>query len=209
MVLLHEAEEAGLWSGPDDSQDADLHDAVPELPDDVVSQLFDRVTAQVKVPRAHVDAYLARDPDRGRQPEARRIRYAIAGSELQAHAWIGALRSGSTIDDEEARHGEMWLHRGELIGTLEDAAFGADPGDIVGPLELELGWAVALLVAVRPASRRPEAELRAMVEQELLRDARARAFDAWIDARRTALTRIEDEFQHPGHPVHGLPQHRH
>jgi hypothetical protein len=47
------------------------------------------------------------------------------------------------------------------------------------------------------------------VEAELLRRARASAFDAWIDARRAALARIEEDYEHPGHPVHGIVQHRH
>ena len=52
-------------------------------------------------------------------------------------------------------------------------------------------------------------EARGGIEEDLLVAARARAFDEWLDRRRLALAVIEPGFEHPGHPVHGVPSHRH
>ena len=60
-----------------------------------------------------------------------------------------------------------------------------------------------------PASVIPFAKVRAAIEDDLLVAARARAFDEWLDQRRRDLVVIAPGFEHPGHPIHGIPSHRH
>ena len=60
-----------------------------------------------------------------------------------------------------------------------------------------------------PASVIPFAKVRAAIEDDLLVAARARAFDEWLDQRRRDLVVIAPGFEHPGHPIHGVPSHRH
>jgi [acyl-carrier-protein] S-malonyltransferase len=60
-----------------------------------------------------------------------------------------------------------------------------------------------------PGSVAPFAEVRAAIENDLLVAARARAFDEWLDRRRRDLVVIAPGFEHPGHPIHGVPSHRH
>jgi [acyl-carrier-protein] S-malonyltransferase len=59
------------------------------------------------------------------------------------------------------------------------------------------------------ASVVPFGDVRAAIEADLLVAARARVFDEWLERRRRALVVIEPGFEHPGHPVHGVPSHRH
>ena len=101
------------------------------------------------------------------------------------------------------------VHRGELSGPLEDAIFGAEIGAIIGPLRTEHGWHVARVEAVAEESSIPYAEARPAIEAELIDAARTRAFDAWLEGRRTALAVIEPGWEHPKHPIHGAPSHRH
>jgi hypothetical protein len=65
------------------------------------------------------------------------------------------------------------------------------------------------VVAITPASTTPFDEARPEIEADLVGAARARAFDDWIASRVAALASIEPAYEHPGHPVHGLPNHRH
>lgn len=60
-----------------------------------------------------------------------------------------------------------------------------------------------------PAFVVPFEEVRGAIEEDLLVAARARVFDEWLERRRVALAVIEPGFEHPGHPIHGLPSHRH
>jgi hypothetical protein len=210
MVLLHEAVQAGLWSWPDLDQ-ASAWDDAPSLPMDVIGRLIDRVTGQVVIPESEIDAVLEGDRNASRQPERRLIRYVIADSALRALAWRDALneRSAPPEDGGSARQGRMWTQRGEWVGPLEDAIFESDVDAVIGPFELEQGWTVARLEDLRPPTEPSMDELRARTKEELMRYARARAFDDWIDARRAALAVIAMEYEHPGHPVHGIMQHRH
>jgi len=60
-----------------------------------------------------------------------------------------------------------------------------------------------------PAFVVPFEAVRGAIEEDLLVAARARVFDEWLERRRVALAVIEPGFEHPGHPIHGLPSHRH
>jgi [acyl-carrier-protein] S-malonyltransferase len=190
VVERHEALEAGLLS---DSTRA----ARPWLPDAVVERLFDRVTAGVTVAEQDVRAYYERNTDLFERPEARRIRHAIAASGPEARAAL------------DGRFELLDIHRGELSGPLEEAVFDAAVGDVVGPFPFAGGWMAARVEAITPASTAPFEEVRSTIEAELLRAAKARAYEDWISARRAALAVIEPAYEHPGHPIHGLPTHRH
>jgi [acyl-carrier-protein] S-malonyltransferase len=61
----------------------------------------------------------------------------------------------------------------------------------------------------RPDATIPFQEARASIERELLGAARIQAFDDWLEQRRQELAVVEPRFEHPAHPVHGLPSHRH
>jgi [acyl-carrier-protein] S-malonyltransferase len=79
----------------------------------------------------------------------------------------------------------------------------------VGPIQTEHGWHVARVEVVVEESYVPYAEARPAIEAELLTAARASAFAVWLEQRRADLVTIEPEFEHPAHPFHGLPSHRH
>ena len=87
--------------------------------------------------------------------------------------------------------------------------FAAAPGELVGPLESELGWHVARIERIDAPSVVPFDEARPAIEEELLAAARAGAFGEWLERRRQALSVIEPDWEHPGHPVHGMVRHRH
>lgn len=140
------------------------------------------VTGDAVVPEEELRAYYDRNEDLFRRPETRTV------------DWAGV--------------GRIEVRRGELVGPFEDGLFAARPGDDVGPVAGPIGRTVRLL-AVLPESVVPFEEARHEIERELLAVARERAFDAWLESRRHELVVVEPEWEHPAHPVHGLPSHRH
>jgi parvulin-like peptidyl-prolyl isomerase len=124
---------------------------------------------------------------------------------------MDALAADLSIDaGSRALGGDLGeVHRGEFSGPLEDAIFAAQVGPLVGPIRTEHGWHVARIEAVTPAWVVPYAEARPAIEAELRRAARTEAFAAWLERRRASLAVIEPTFEHPAHPIHGLPSHRH
>jgi [acyl-carrier-protein] S-malonyltransferase len=176
-----------------------------------VERLVADVTRDVAVTEDDVRAYYERNPDLYRRAEARRIRHAILPDEIRARRAI-ELMAGDAPAEGGAGGGSptsIEVHRGEFAGALEEALFQAAVGTTVGPIRTELGWHVARVEAVIPESRVPYALARVEIEMELLIAARIQAFDAWLAQRRDELAVFEAEFEHPGHPIHGLASHRH
>ena len=132
-----------------------------------------------------------------------------AGS-LAATRWRTVAASRSLDAGSRLQGGDLGdIHRGEFSGPLEDAIFAAEVGAVIGPVGTEHGWHVARVDAVTPESVVPYREARPVIEAELLVAERTRVFAAWLEGRRATLAVIEPAFEHPAHPVHGFPSHRH
>jgi parvulin-like peptidyl-prolyl isomerase len=205
---------------PDAGQSHDSHRAPEKLSTFALATLVERVTGSVTVPEHEIRAYYERNRDRYRRREARRVRHillpdepsaALVTRQLAAGAEMSALAASRSTDagtrTQDGLLGDV--HRGEFAGPLEEAIFHAETGAIVGPIQTEHGWHVARVEAVVRESLVPYTEARPAIEAELLAAARASAFAAWLELRRTELVSIEPEYEHPAHPLHGLPSHRH
>ena len=101
------------------------------------------------------------------------------------------------------------IRRGEFAGPFEDAVFAAQVGELIGPIESELGWHVALVEAIFESGYLPFERVRSDIEADLLSVARGRAFDQWLEQQRRALATVAPGWGHPGDP--SLPDfsHRH
>ena len=162
-----------------------------------VALLVERVTSGIVVPEADVWDYFDRNPDLFRRPATRTVRLVTCSSEAAAAS--ADLRAAAPLT----------MRRGELVGPLEDAIFGAAVGALVGPIESELGWHSARVDEVAEESMVPFVEARREIEAELVRAARLVAFDEWLGGRRRELARLAPGFEHPGQPGHGSSSHRH
>jgi parvulin-like peptidyl-prolyl isomerase len=186
-VVAHEARVLGVSSGPTEPSQRE------------VQALAERVTRAVVVAESELQAYYQRNADLFRRPEVRRIRQLVAPDAAAARQAALRIADGDQLD----------LRRGEFAGPLEEAIFGAALGELVGPIQSEHGWHVALVEAIEPEGVVPFVEARKAIETELLAAARIRAFGEWLEVRRQALAVIDPAYEHPAHPIHGLPSHRH
>lgn len=219
-VLVHEARAAGIIGSEAGTDPVQGGTTSPALSPAAVARLIERVTASVTVARRDVRAYYVRNRDLYRRREARRVRHILLPDEASAQRVARRLAAGdemgalaealSTDAGSRTQGGDLGdVHRGEFTGPLEDAIFGAEIGAVIGPIRTEHGWHVARVEAVAQESYVPYAEAGPAIEAELLAAARTRVFAAWLERRRTALAVIEPEFEHPAHPIHGVPSHRH
>lgn len=188
------------------AHEARLAGAPGEASDAVRARVFERVTRDVHVSERDIRAYYRRNRDLYCEREVRRIRHVLYREEhepcrvaLREAAGKVAMRGASDLD----------LRRGEFAGPLEEAVFAAHEGDLVGPIQSELGWHVARVERITPARRLPFSMVRASIRAELRAAARLRAFDEWLDGRQRTLVVMEPAFEHPDHPIHGMPRHRH
>jgi [acyl-carrier-protein] S-malonyltransferase len=162
-----------------------------------VALLVELVTTGIVVTEGEVRNYFERNPDLFRRPATRTVRLVTCSSEETA----------ASADLEGVV--PLTMGRGELVGPVEDAVFGARVGALVGPIETELGWHCARVEAITEESIVPFVEARQEIEAELLRAARLVAFDEWLAGRRRTLARLTPGFEHPGQSGHGSSGHRH
>ena len=164
---------------------------------------FELVTAGVAVSEEQVRSYYEHNSDLYDLPDRRRIRQHHGGTLDDALLARGAL----VIAGEGFPCFE--LRRGEFCGPFEEAVFAAELGDVIGPIESELGWHVAVVDEVMEARRLPYEEVCSEIEANLLARAREHAFDLWLEHQRRQRATVLPAWGHPGDP--SLPDfsHRH
>jgi len=165
--------------------------------------VFEIVTAGVGVSEEQVRDYYERNSDLYDLPDRRRIRQHHGGTLDDAlHARNALLVGGHGFPSFE-------LRRGEFCGPFEEAVFAAELGDLIGPIESELGWHVAVVDEVMEARRLPYELVCGEIEATLLASAREHAFDLWLEQQRRQRVTVLPAWGHPGDP--SLPDfsHRH
>ncbi len=66
------------------------------------------------------------------------------------------------------------IRRTEMDAALEAAVFGAEPGEVIGPLKTDAGWMLAKVESLQPAQM--DDATRALIKQTL--------FDEWLDEQQ-------------------------
>lgn len=199
---------------------AGLSDAAGVASAEAVARLFEQVTANVTVDDREVAGYYARNLDRYRRCERRRVRHVLLADEVAAADVCRRLATGQPLSQLAAtcsldpssceRGGDLgWLRHGEFAGALEDAVFGVPAGSVVGPLRSDFGWHVAEVVAVQPETTIRLEAVREAIRADLLAAARGRRFDGWLDQRRGRLAAVAPGYEHPGDPRVPDSIHRH
>lgn len=81
--------------------------------------------------------------------------------------------------------------RGQMVGPFEEAAFGAQPNTLVGPIKTDFGWHLIQVLEKRPAGTQPFEQVKPMIAQRLSADRTAEMAEA--KARELAQKLAEDK----------------
>jgi peptidyl-prolyl cis-trans isomerase C len=159
------------------------------------------------------------------------LRMVTVASEPEAAAALARLREGTAwaevaklaLDPQQkSRRGELGAAaRGQLEPAVEKAAFAAAVGELVGPLRLQLGWAVLQVVdrtigddrlfeSKKESLRRfGEGQARAQVKghylKQLRKEAGAGLDEAFIASTGRRLEATPAELDHPVATLWGKP----
>jgi parvulin-like peptidyl-prolyl isomerase len=132
--------------------------------------------------------------DRFQAPESRRVRFVVTKTEREAETARVDLERGASwgsVVREHATDGTSRDLRGRAVeiaaGTQEEAVdelvFGAEVGEIAGPVEISTGWLVVQVESVSPARPQTFREAEGAVANALAEERNRR-----IDEARSELT---------------------
>lgn len=130
---------------------------------------------------AQIQSYYQRNSAQFALPERRDIQLILSKTKAQANAamsavkggtsWAAAAKKYSTDAASKATGGELkGVSQGQEEKAVDQAAFSAKKGVIVGPIRGQFGWYLVRVVAITPASQTPlsqaRAQIRALLQQQ-------------------------------------------
>jgi foldase protein PrsA len=167
-----------------------------ELFAETIRERIGTMAAQ-SVTQEQIDAYVQAHPRT--EPETRSFRVILTRSERTARRATRALKAGVSwrtvarrysLDEASARQGGLQppVTRDLLPARLRRAAFGAERGELVGPIRTQFGYHVLRLVEIVPEHPTPLKTQRAAAWEVLAGEAQQNALEA-ADAAFTAKWR--------------------
>ncbi|HLS88688.1 MAG TPA: peptidyl-prolyl cis-trans isomerase [Sphingobacteriaceae bacterium] len=138
-----------------------------------------------------VAAYYEENQDRFAVPDRVHTRHILTETEEEAREVLQRLQDGedfaavaaevSTDPSAAANDGDIgWQERGALVDEYFDAAFAAEPGQIIGPVESIFGFHVIELIA-KEEGRSPDfEEVQEDVREALLDEKVGEAMGPWL-----------------------------
>lgn len=167
----------GLEEGIADDPDVQLQIAMSAR-DIIASALVDK-HAEAAVSDEAVQQYYTERAVQYQRPSVN-ARHILVGDEATARGLLAELENGAdfgTLAKANSRDpatapkgGELgWFEEGRMLKPFSDAAFGAEVGSFVGPVETRAGWHVIQVTERREST--PLEEVREQIELTLKSDA--------------------------------------
>jgi peptidyl-prolyl cis-trans isomerase D len=159
--------------------------------------LFDRdaVTAPAVTDAEIAEAYKA-NAARYAASETRRFAQVIAPDQATANTIAAKVRGGASLTAAAQGAGLSAATTGDLTQTayaattsaaVAKAAFAAKEGDLLGPTQTELGWAVARVEAVTSKPARTLADANGEIREELAKNKANEAIVDYYNALQDAV----------------------
>ena len=76
------------------------------------------------------------------------------------------------------------LGKGETVPPFEEAAFGAEEGEIVGPVKTQFGYHILEVTDAKPEQARPLSEVEPEIRSQLTSEEQSQAFSKWLDEQK-------------------------
>jgi peptidyl-prolyl cis-trans isomerase C len=76
------------------------------------------------------------------------------------------------------------LGKGETVPPFEEAAFGAEEGEIVGPVKTQFGYHLLEVTEKKPQQTRPLSEVEPQIRSQLASEKQSEAFSKWLDEQK-------------------------
>lgn len=163
------------------------------------------VASDVKVSDEDVRAYYDENRDQFVEPEQVRARHILVEDRETADRLLDRIRAGESFEELAKAHskdeasaekgGDLgWFGRGVMVAEFEDAAFGAEPGNVVGPVQTVHGFHLIEVLEKKPERQQPFEEVRDRIRETLTEQATQQKIEELL-ARLRAEAKIDNRLE--------------
>ena len=165
-----------------------------------VRDAIESATTEAALREAYETRYVEAGPEREVRASHILVESRDLADEIKAEIEGGAdfaeLAAEHGSDGTAERGGDLgWFDRGMMVAPFAEAAFAAEEGALVGPVQTQFGWHVIRVTGSREKAVPPFEEVRGELAQSLAREA---ADAAVTEARDAAEIEISEELPAPG-----------
>jgi parvulin-like peptidyl-prolyl isomerase len=154
--------------------------------------IYNKVTKNVKVTPAQVQAYYNTHKSSYTQAASRDVRHILVNSksladqletQLKGGADFAALAKKYSKDPSSAKvGGKLTITKGQTVPPFDKAAFALKTGATSPPVHTQYGWhIIQALSAVKPSKTTPLASVRQSIESTLLQQKKSDTMNKWLD----------------------------
>jgi len=174
-----------------------------ELRDDIqdnlpVQKVQEKVAGNAEPSDAEIQAYY--DENKEAQfttPEQRCVRHILFNKDQEQKAedvkqqleeggdFAELAKENSQDPGSAEKGGDLGcLGEGETVPDFEEAAFGAEQGEIVGPVQTQFGYHVLEVTEIKPKQTRPLSEVESQIRAQLATEKQSTEFTKWLDEQK-------------------------
>jgi foldase protein PrsA len=155
-------------------------------------KLYNAVTGKLKVTDAEVAKYYNDNKAQYGTAESRDVRHILVNNKKLADTIETQLKNGGSFaalakkyskDPGSAKlGGKLTITKGQTVAPFDKVAFSLKTKETSPPVHTQYGWhIIQALTAVKPATSKPLASVKAQISQTLLQTKRTAAMTAWLN----------------------------
>jgi foldase protein PrsA len=155
--------------------------------------IYDKVTKNVKVTAAQVQAYYnSHKATTYTTAESRTVRHILVNNKKLAEQLETQLKKGASFavlakkyskDPSSAKvGGKLTITKGETVPAFDKVAFSLKTGETSPPVHSQYGWhIIQALTKITPAKTTPLASVKQNIQSTLLQQKKSAALNAWLN----------------------------
>jgi peptidyl-prolyl cis-trans isomerase C len=163
-----------------------------------VQKVQERVTGEAEPSEEDIQNYYEKNKEaQFTTPEQRCVRHILFNKDQKEKAKdikqqlenggdFAKLAKENSQDPGSAENGGDLgcLGKGETVPEFEQAAFGAEQGEIVGPVKTEFGYHILKVTDVKSEQTRSLQEVESQIRSQLATEKQSEAFNKWIEEQK-------------------------
>src|SRR4051812_11812617 len=169
----------------------------PQIMQDLHAQLlseklYNKVTADVKVTDADIQAYYNQHKSDYSQAASRDVRHILVNNKKLADQLESQLKGGASFatlakkyskDPGSAKNGgKLTVSKGQTVPQFDKVAFALKTKAISDPVHSQYGWhIIQAMSAVKAAKQTPLKDVKSSIKQQLEQTKKTDAMNKWVD----------------------------